>query len=1012
MRSLPRTLIQIIIILTILGSMFIVQTNSRSSILIKEFIFVGGSALALLVAALGISVNGRIASARLSRSLVVSFILFILWMFFRHYSGIQSINALNYMCSIIALSGLVFIIAITFTEKNRDIILWVMVVSTAVLSIYAILQSMGIIIFSWDAGLTRMARSSGTMGNANLLGSFSMAMLPAGAGFLLSRLKLMRIRIVSAAGFALLCTGAMLASKTRGSLIGLFAIALFLLFVPFIRKNKRILLSLLLVFLILIGGSVIILGNRMEELSSIETGTFQVRKLIWTGALYMAKSNPILGYGPGSFQIVFPQFRNPEYFLLGVSHNTLHAHCEYLEILGDTGIIGLLLWGAIFYSIIRIVYRKRKSEYPHDEKNDTADKWLVTGIIAGIVALLAEATVSVALRWPVSALLLALFTGLLLASIPCKITIIKGFRRYGLAAILLLIVILFGVIAIPHYFSAMRSGRELFIGKDMYLAHIQPGMDNAVAAAAEWRNTGNPEAAQRALYYFDNTMHAADSSIAWCEKCVETNREELGGWYALGSAYISASRLYQSNSPPLTEILLMNGLVAENRQEADRYMMLGLSAYDSLISMAPDYAEVHNNLSLVWINLGNPDSALASLRKAWDLHAHNRGGYADKVRILNTLAQTRDGVYLHWQITMRLIDKLLSVYDRLDTQSQLFRTIMFDFGNTFLTYKDSADSLQLELINLLNSSYPEIASSIEEYTDMQLQQMQTGLDVLEQFEEGDTAGVRMYLNGLTQLELDILPLQRALNGRILAAEGDLEGIQTLSDILNNFCNADFEYLTAWPMEVSRMMDELNEALLRTGLDEIDERRIHLFNEVTLLRLDRRIFEVIIFIESSRSMLDATTSIREELENLWESIGGPLYCFMRMRDSQAGASPMHENSLLERSYTGILALQAQDSLNAELVKFEIQWLYILFCSSYNGIPHYSTIQGAQTVSLVDNARSKLVRIIGENETQYQISRILNDLNDHSILTINDEFSNYIEALKSDLIMGRITRSDLP
>ena len=1012
MRSLPRTLIQIIIILTILGSMFLVHTNSRSSILIKEFIYVGGTTLALLVAALGIAVNGRIASARLSRALAVSFILLILWMFFRHYSGVQSVNAFKYMYSIIALSGLVFLIAITFTEKARDTILWVMVVSTAVLSVYAILQSMGIIIFSWDAGLTRMARSSGTMGNANLLGSFSMAMLPAGAGFLLSRLKLMKIRLVSAAGFTLLCTGAMLASKTRGSLIGLFAIAVFLLFVPFIRKNKRILLSLLLVCLILIGGSVIILGNRMEELSSIETGTFQVRTLIWSGALSMVQSNPILGYGPGSFQIVFPQFRNPDYFLLGVSHNTLHAHCEYLEILSDTGIIGLLLWGAIFYSIIRIVYRKKESEYPHDEKNETADKWLVTGIIAGIVALLAEATVSVALRWPVSALLLALFTGLLLASIPCKFTIIKGFRRYGLAAVLLLIVILLGAIAIPHYFSAMRSGRELFRGKDIYLGHIQSGIDNATAAAAEWRSTGNPEAAQRALYYYDNTMHAADSSIAWCEKCVETNREELGGWYALGSAYISAARLYQSFSPPMTEILLMNGMVAENRQQADRYMMLGLSAYDSLISMAPNYAEVHNNLALVWINIGNPDNAIASLRNAWNLHAHNRGGYAEKVRILNTLTQSRDGVYLHWQITMRLIEKLLRVYDGLDTQSRLFRIIMFDYGNIFLTYKDSADSLQLELVSLVNSSYPEIAPSIEEYTDMQLQQMQTGLDVLEQFEEGDTAGVRMYLNGLTQIELDILPVQRALNGRILAAEGDLEGIQTLSEIMNNFCNADFEYIAAWPMDVSRMMDELNEALLRTGLDEIDEKWIYLSNEITMLRFDRRIFEVIVFIESSRSMLDATTGIREELENLWENIGGPLYCFMRMRDSQTGAPPMHENSLLESSYTGILALQAQDSLNAELVKFEIQWLYVMFCSSYSGIPHYSTIQGARTVSLIDEARSKLVRIIGENETQYQIARILSDLSDHSILTISDEFSNYTEALKSDLIMGRITRPDLP
>ena len=122
--------------------------------------------------------------------------------------------------------------------------------------------------------------------------------------------------------------------------------------------------------------------------------------------------------------------------------------------------------------------------------------------------------------------------------------------------------------------------------------------------------------------------------------------------------------------------------------------------------------------------------------------------------------------------------------------------------------------------------------------------------------------------------------------------------------------------------------------------------------------------------------------------------------------------MHVNSLLERSYTGILALQEQDSLNAELVELEIQWLYILFGSSYTGIPHYSTIQGSRTVSLIDDTRTRLVQIIGENETQYRLARILNDISDHSILRISDEYLNYIEALKSDLIMGRITRPDLP
>lgn len=1003
MKSVTRTTIQMIIILTLLGSMFLIHTNSRSSILIKEAIYVGGAALALLVASLGMFVDGRIASARFSRLLAVSFILFILWMVFRYYSGIQSVNALKYIYSAIALAGIVVVMATTFTKGNRDTVLWVMVISTCVLSIYAILQSIGVIIFPWDAGLTQTARSSGTMGNANLLGSFSMAMLPVGAGFLLSRVSISKFRYISALCFTFLCTGAIIASKTRGSLIGLFAIIVLIPFIPFIRKNRKALVSLLLVFMVLIAGSVIILGSRMEELTDFETGSLQVRKLIWSGTLSMITGNPILGYGPGSFQIVFPEFRNPDYFLLGVSHNTLHAHCEYMEILVDSGIIGLLLWAAVAYSLFRIVYRKRESIIPYDEDKKTADRWLVIGIIGGITALLAEATVSVAFRWPPSALLLALFTGLLLASIPTEFTPLRGVRKYGSATLLLLAAILLGAVAMPGYMRSMKSGKELFVGKDIYLNRIMFEIRNATNAASEWRSTGNDEVAQRALYHLDNARQVADSSIAWCRKCVETNPDELGGWYALGSAYISTARMYQNVSPQITSILTMSGMTSVDREKADQYMRLGLAAYDSLTRRAPNYAEVHNNLALVWINLGYPDNALTSLRNAWDLHAHNRKSYREKIEILLPLTNSLDGVYLKFRMSMRAISKLLLDDFGIDTESIQFRVLMFDYGTTFLRYKESADSLNKELIGIVSDRYPGIDSVMKEYTDMQIQRIQEGLDLLDRFEEGDTSGVLRELSGIQQDELDILPLHRALRGYILVSEGDFESMRTICEILGVFSKADFNDVTAWPMEISGMIGELNNALLITGLDEKDEKLLYLTNESNMLRFDREIFELMIFIESSSNLQESTDEVTEKLEILWEHIGGPLYCYMRTQENVPVAG---ESSLFDDSYRGILELEAQDSLNAEMIKFEIQWLYVLFCSSYYGIPHYTAIQGERTISLMVDARNRLVDIIGENETQYQIGSMLNDLSDLTINRVSGEFTEYIEALKSDLIMGRI------
>jgi hypothetical protein len=55
---------------------------------------------------------------------------------------------------------------------------------------------------------------------------------------------------------------------------------------------------------------------------------------------------------------------------------------------------------------------------------------------------------------------------------------------------------------------------------------------------------------------------------------------------------------------------------------------------------------------------------------------------------------------------------------------------------------------------------------------------------------------------------------------------------------------------------------------------------------------------------------------------------------------------------------------------------------------------------------------LVDIIGENEAQYKISSILNDLSVQSPFLVKGSTTIYSEALKNDLIMGRINQPDLP
>jgi hypothetical protein len=92
--------------------------------------------------------------------------------------------------------------------------------------------------------------------------------------------------------------------------------------------------------------------------------------------------------------------------------------------------------------------------------------------------------------------------------------------------------------------------------------------------------------------------------------------------------------------------------------------------------------------------------------------------------------------------------------------------------------------------------------------------------------------------------------------------------------------------------------------------------------------------------------------------------------------------------------------------------EIQWSFLYFASSYSGIPHYSTRQAGILVLMLADYRDELVELLGESETQYRLGWMLSQVYESDLLNISGEFSGYIDALKSDLTMGRITRPDLP
>ncbi len=64
------------------------------------------------------------------------------------------------------------------------------------------------------------------------------------------------------------------------------------------------------------------------------------RMYTWSGTLRMARSNPILGTGIGTFDTAYPRYADTAF--------TAHAHNSYLQWAAETGVVGLLFLMAMF----------------------------------------------------------------------------------------------------------------------------------------------------------------------------------------------------------------------------------------------------------------------------------------------------------------------------------------------------------------------------------------------------------------------------------------------------------------------------------------------------------------------------------------------------------------------------------------------------------------------------------------------------------------------------------------
>jgi putative inorganic carbon (HCO3(-)) transporter len=209
-----------------------------------------------------------------------------------------------------------------------------------------------------------------------------------------------RRRLAWGAAFALI-TAAMLATFSRGALVGLGALVLWGIFtrrIPFRAVAAGLIVGLIAVALAFTVWKPFI-DVALKQKEHVAQSNIESREARWSAAIQLAGESPITGVGPGQYpREALPILRDGRGVLPSVTVPQTVTHNTYLEILAENGFPGLALFIAYLVTIwflLRTVQRRAEDEGDDDER------WLATAMQASfLVAIVAGTFLSEELTAP------------------------------------------------------------------------------------------------------------------------------------------------------------------------------------------------------------------------------------------------------------------------------------------------------------------------------------------------------------------------------------------------------------------------------------------------------------------------------------------------------------------------------------------------------------------------------------------------------------------------------------
>ncbi|MBN1233073.1 MAG: O-antigen ligase family protein [Candidatus Coatesbacteria bacterium] len=475
-----------------------------------------------------------------------------------------------------------------------------MILTGVLVVLNGILKIMGINIagYSGDIG-TQMAS---TMGNPNYLAGYLILLIPVACAltYNTSRDNINRWSFYIPVS-ALLIIGLFL-TRGRGALIAFFIAILIGAWYNMKKGKARTTIAYTAGLLILI--LILIRFTKPMWLAPLAAGTLKVRLIIWQGAWKSIIDKPLFGWGIGTFREVFPFYRSIYYALNDLSTATDHAHCGYLEILQNSGIIGLFLYVTMFYFIT-----KSFKKIWEDDKDK--NRYLAFGLAGGILAALIENQIGVnQYIFPVYIIFwlqVGMLEGLASGKKEGFIKIPLAYRKM-LTIISTTILIVLGAYNLRYFYNAMISQKSTKL-----LEKVSDNLDKELDYLASYLEKMEKEG-KKAEYYSQplRILKEGEKEIETALKADPFNFSALyqsAGFYFRFSSWYMLQKKYHDTLGGDKVI----GDTLKVREKEIEALDKALQYYLRLEKIAPRYAELQHNIAMLLYQKSDYNGALSRL---------------------------------------------------------------------------------------------------------------------------------------------------------------------------------------------------------------------------------------------------------------------------------------------------------------------------------------------------------------------------------------------------------------